>query len=234
MGKLNFDEDEEDVPMFKFAMMTASAKHLWNNHVGKGVTPAEPEEADAARYGPGYRLLTKAVGESNFPRMQQGIAKLTGPRLENETQEEFMARATQTNRPVINSAVAWGSAAQKRAHKHLRQLAQDREKSQSGPELKFNQGEAVAGSADAYGILDAQGRHIDMSDEEGKAPDPTQVEPKPDMTTAFDATVWPPIGDQTQLSTGELQAAVENATKTEPEAEGAESEADFDPPEVDL
>ena len=143
-----------------------------------------------------------------------------------------MARATKTNRPVINSAVAWGSAAQKRAHKHLRQLAQDREKSQSGPELKFNQGEAVARSAETYGIIDAQGRPIDMSEEEGEAEDPTQVEPEPDMTTAFDATVWPAIGDQTQLSTGELQAVVEGASNLEPEAEKEESEADFEPEEV--
>ena len=92
----------------------------------------------------------------------------------------------------------------------------------------------MAGSADAYGILDAQGRPIDMSDEESAAKDPTQVEPEPDMTTAFDATVWPAIGDQTQLSTGEIQAVVEGASNLEPEAEKADSEADFEPQEVDL
>ena len=81
-------------------------------------------------------------------------------------------------------------------------------------------------------LLFAKLSQIAYSDEEGAAKYPTQVEPEPDMTTAFDATVWPAIGDQTQLSTGELQAVVEGATNIEPEAENTESEADFDPQEV--
>ena len=146
-----------------------------------------------------------------------------------------MARATRTNTPVINSAVAWGSAAQKKAQWYFQQLAYDREQgdsSQPRPAPQFHEGEAVAGSAAIHGAVDAQCHPIDMSDEEGGAGDPTQVESEPDMTTAFDATVWPTIDDQKQLSTGELQAVVEGASNVEPEAEHAESEADFDPQEV--
>ena len=49
------------------------------------------------------------------------------------------------------------------------------------------------------------------------------------MTTAFDVTVWATIDDQRQLSTGELQAVVEGASNSEPEAEKAESETTCEP-----
>ena len=152
-----------------------------------------------------------------------------------------MARATKVNTPVINSAVAWGSAAQKKAQRYFQQLACDQEQedpSQPRPAPRFYEGEAVAGSAATYGAVDAQGHPIVMSDSEGEAEDLTQVEPEPDMTTAFDGTVWTSIDDQRQLSTGELQATVDVASKVEPEAEeeetesNAESEADFEPQET--
>ena len=55
----------------------------------------------------------------------------------------------------------------------------------------FDGGSVRAGGSGAiYGVFDAQGHPITMSDEVGEAGDPTQAEPQPDMTVAFNATVW--------------------------------------------
>ena len=72
--RVAFDESEEQ-PMYKTALMTATAEWL-SAPVGKGLTPgeaAEPEAAAILEQGLGFRLLvkgmTKRVGAAKTARV---------------------------------------------------------------------------------------------------------------------------------------------------------------------
>ena len=120
------------------------------------------------------------------------------------------------------------------AYERWQEDQEQEDPSQPRPAPRFNEGEAAAGSSDAPGAIDAQGHPITMSDEEGGAgrrarrlPDPVtcllgvpqsqlatlEEETRLQNVTAFDETVWASIDDQRQLSTCELQAAVDAASK---------------------
>ena len=76
--KVGFDEAEEQ-PLYKQALMTATAEGLTRFHLGKGLIPAD-EADDASRYGIGFRLMAKS------PLHQGGMARPVGDRRENESE----------------------------------------------------------------------------------------------------------------------------------------------------
>lgn len=121
--KVGFDEDETETPLWKHGLMMAARQGLTGYSVGKGLTPAEPENsetANTARYGIGYHLMVKS------PLVLGGMTRLIGPRREDESEGEYLDRATGANAHVINNAVAWKSTSRKKLNRTFVRMSSER------------------------------------------------------------------------------------------------------------
>ena len=174
--RVGYDEDEPEAPMWKQSLMMAARQGLGGGYsVGKGLTSAEPENTEAAntaRYGLGHNLLMRS------PLLMGGMTRLIGPRREDESEAEYLDRATGANAPIINNAVAWKNAAKKKLNKTFVRMANDKPP-QAAPKKRGRlsppyydvapapplvRGEVVLGSSSSScQALDAQGNSIDLS-----------------------------------------------------------------------
>ena len=213
--EVGFDEDETETPLWKHSLMMAARQGLTGYNVGKGLTPAEPEDTDTAntsRYGIGYHLMVKS------PLLLGGMTRLIGPRREDESEGEYLDRATEAKAPVIDAAVAWKNTARKRLNKIFVRMsgekASQKEPARPQPAPLFVRGDSVQGSSSSCQVLDAHGNPIIISDSEEEAEDLALAleDPKPMFATAFDEDVWPNIEENNQLSAGELRETVDKTS----------------------
>ena len=121
-----------------------------------------------------------------------------------------------SNAPIVNTAVAWKCAAQKRVAKFFKQAAPERWSSRDQP-LNFAAGGSVPGSAAKAEVLDARGNPMRLDDTDDD-------EPKVNVATAFDADVWPVVANNKESSVAELQETIVDASRV---LSATASDADF-------
>ena len=97
------------LPLFKVALMTATAEHLGVG-VGEGLAQANPasEMYEDTR---GFRLMAKG--------MALRMIKKGGRWQPREKAEDYLKIVMDNNTPVLNAAIAWGSAAENKVKQFL-------------------------------------------------------------------------------------------------------------------
>ena len=196
--KVSFDQNERQ-PLYKNALMTATAKHLGVG-VGKGLAQAQPA-SEMYENTNGFKLMAKG--------MALWMLKKGGECQPFEKVDDYLKRITDSNTPVLNAAVAWGSAAEKKVNKFIRRTkrARDSETSEDAPlRQHFTQRETPDPQESIAGPLSAMSQEIRPDEDEVVAPPPV-------LATAFTAEVWPQV-DRESLSTAEIQREIEQSVET--------------------
>ena len=118
-----------------------------------------------------------------------------------------------SNTPVLNAAIAWGSAAEKKVNRFLQGTYGKRARDSMTPrdvslDQHFTRGETL-GTPESGAYQDsAMSQEIRPDEDQGGA-----AVPPPMLRTAFAADVWPRV-DQDSLTTAEMQKVVEQSVET--------------------
>ena len=108
--RVDFNKEEE-LPMWKAALMTATNQWL-SAPVGMGLTPGEPSEPE--------ELEAMSTSRLGFSMLAKGMAKRVGDMHSGEGIGEYMKWAVATTTPIINSYVSWKSLIAEESHKVVR------------------------------------------------------------------------------------------------------------------
>ena len=196
--KVSFDKDERQ-PLYKNALLNATAKHLGVG-IGKGLAQAEPA-SEVYENTRGFSLMAKGLSIWMLKK---------GDKCQPfEKAEDYLKRVMDNNTPVINAAVAWGSAAEKKVNMFLQRTKRARcsETPSADPlHRHFTQGETLCPLESTAGQDSAMSQEI-RPDEDEMAVSP------PVLTTAFAAEVWPRV-DRESLSTTEIQREIDQSGET--------------------
>ena len=167
--------------------------------IGQGPMPAEPATEDYRNHK-GFKLLVKC--------MSLRIRRVAGDYDPAENAEDYMQQLIEVNTPVINAAVGWKSAAEKRFRKFNRPRFGRNSAAEDAPlQWRFTMGSTEGEDftpSRPVEIYAADGRQQD--DDEGE-----DAREEPCMMTAFDATVWDLLEEKKQATTEELRRTMEQA-----------------------
>ena len=197
-------------PLYKNALLTATARRL-NIGIGKGLAQAEPapEIYENTR---GFNMMTKGLAilmQKNGDKYQ--------PR---EKAEDYLRKVMDSNTPVINAAVAWGAAAEKKVTMLIEKTRRARSSGMSSAESlrqRFIQEETPNPLGSAAGRESAKSQEARLDEDEMEAPTPF-------LNTAFAAEVWPRV-DRDSLSTTEIEREIDQSSEIP--GHTGHSDADF-------
>ena len=190
--------------------LTATARRL-NIGIGKGLAQAEPapEIYENTR---GFNMMTKGLAilmQKNGDKCQP-----------LEKAEDYLRKVMDSNTPVINAAVAWGAAAEKKVTMLIEKTRRARSSGMSSAESlrqRFTQEEA------SNPLGSAAGRESEMS-QEARLDEDEMEAPTPFLNTAFAAEVWPRV-DRDSLSAKDMEGEIDQSSEV-PWPTG-HSDADF-------
>ena len=187
----------EHQPLYKNALMTTTARRL-DSGIGKGLAQAEPAP----------EIYENTRG---FSMMAKGIAvwmQKKGDKCQPlEKAEDYLKRVMDSNTPVINAAVAWGAAAEKKVAELIERTKRARSSetpSADSLDQRFTQAETLNSLEPAASRESAMSQEVRLDEDEMEAPTPF-------LNTAFAAEVWPRV-NRDNLSATDIEREIDQSS----------------------
>ena len=184
----------EHQPLYKNALMTTTTRCL-DSGIGKGLTQAEPAP----------EIYENTLG---FSMMAKGIAvwmQKKGDKCQPfEKAEDYLKRVMDSNTPVINAAVAWGAAAEKKVAELIERTKRARSSetpSADSLDQRFTQAETLNPLEPAASRESAMSQEVRLDEDEMEVPTPF-------LNTAFAAEVWPRV-NRDNLSATDMEREID-------------------------